>query len=59
MAISDYQAILFPLLRHTSDGEIHIAREPKDTFVDYLGITPEETLRIAATRIRDDLAAKL
>jgi restriction system protein len=42
MAIPDYQAIMLPLLQHTADGEIHTARELKETLADHFGITPEE-----------------
>ena len=42
MAIPDYQTIMFPMLQHTADGEVHTARELRNTLADNFGVTTEE-----------------
>lgn len=42
MPIPDYQEIMLPLLQHTADGQIHTAREFKETLADHFGLTPDE-----------------
>lgn len=42
MAIPDYQSIMLPFLQHTADGEIHTARDLKETLAEHFELTDDE-----------------